>query len=131
MLNKVILHGRIGKRPEQKLTQSGVACTQFSIAVDRDFKSANGNRECDWFYVTAWRQTAEFVSKYFDKGSEILVEGRLQTRTYKAQDGTQRSVVDVIADHVEFCGSKENKPSGSPDMVAQGFTPVDEEELPF
>lgn len=135
MLNKLILHGRIGKKPEQKLTQSGVAYTQFSVAVDRTHKNADGNRECDWFYVTAWRQTAEFVTKYFDKGDQIIVDGRLQSRTYTAQDGTKRSAIDLVAEHISFCGSKARKDDAAnpanPEMAAEGFEYVDEEELPF
>ena len=82
MLNKVIIMGRLVKDPELRRTQSGTAVTSFRIAVDRDFKSQDGSKQADFFDVVAWRNTAEFVSKYFTKGRMAVVEGRLQTRDW-------------------------------------------------
>lgn len=106
MLNKVMIMGRLGRDPELKRTQSGTAVAAFSLAVDRDFKSQNGERETDWIDVVAWRNTAEFVSKYFSKGRVAVVEGRLQTRKWKDKDGNNRVSVEVIAENVYFGDSK-------------------------
>ncbi len=128
-MNKVILSGRLTKDPEIKQTNSGLNVCTFTVACDRKFKDANGNRAADFFTCVAWRQTAEFVAKYFAKGKPILVEGTLQMRSYDAQDGSKRSVTEIICDNVEFCG---NKPEGRPaEPQNDGFTPVDDEDLPF
>ena len=138
--------GRLGRDPELRRTQSGTAVVSFSLAVDRDFKSQNGERETDWINVTAWRNTAEFVSKYFTKGRMALVEGRLQTRKWVDNDGNNRIAVEVVADSVYFADSKRDgdtssstsggsfHPAGAPvDVSAGDFTEIEEEdgELPF
>lgn len=107
MLNKIFLMGRLTRDPELKRTQSGTAVTSFSLAVDRDFKSQNGDKETDFIDVVAWRNTAEFVSKYFTKGRMAVVEGRLQIRGYKDRDGSKRRTAEVIADNVYFGDSKQ------------------------
>ena len=106
MLNKIILMGRLTRDPELRRTQSGTAVTSFSLAVDRDFKSQNGEKETDFIDVVAWRNTAEFVSKYFAKGRMAIVEGRLQLRDYTDRDGNKRRAAEVIADNVYFGDSK-------------------------
>lgn len=107
MLNRVIIMGRLGKDPELKYTQSGVAVTSFSLAVDRDFKDkSTGEKATDWIDVVAWRQTAEFACKYFAKGRVAIVEGRLQTRKWKDRDGNNRVSVEVLADNIYFGDSK-------------------------
>ena len=106
MLNKIFLMGRLTRDPELRRTQSGTAVTSFSLAVDRDFKSQNGERETDFIDVVAWRATAEFVSKYFTKGRMAVVEGRLQLRDYTDRDGNKRRAAEVIADNVYFGDSK-------------------------
>lgn len=131
MLNKVMLHGRLGEKPELKTTSGGVTMARFSIAVDRDFKNQDGNRECDWFNVTAWRNQAEFVSKWFDKGDQIIVDGRLQARSYTAQDGSKRNAVDVIAEHVHFCGRRNKDTDPSANMAELGFRQTEDDDLPF
>ena len=106
MLNKIILMGRLVKDPELRRTQSGTAVTSFRIAVDRDFKSQDGSKQADFFDVVAWRNTAEFVSKYFTKGRMAVVEGRLQIRDWTDRDGGKRRSAEVIADNVYFGDSK-------------------------
>ena len=106
MLNKIILMGRLTRDPELRRTQSGTAVTSFSLAVDRDFKSQNGEKETDFIDVVAWRNTAEFVSKYFTKGRMAVVEGRLQIRDWTDRDGGKRRSAEVIAENVYFGDSK-------------------------
>ena len=106
MLNKIILMGRLTRDPELRRTQSGTAVTSFSLAVDRDFKSQGGDKETDFIDVVAWRNTAEFVSKYFTKGRMAVVEGRLQIRDWTDRDGGKRRSAEVIADNVYFGDSK-------------------------
>ena len=106
MLNKIFLMGRLTRDPELRRTQSGTAVTSFSLAVDRDFKGQDGEKETDFIDIVAWRGTAEFVSKYFTKGRMAIVEGRLQIRDYTDRDGNKRRVAEVVADNVYFGDSK-------------------------
>jgi single-strand DNA-binding protein len=106
MLNKIILMGRLTRDPELRRTQSGTAVTSFSLAVDRDFKSQGGEKETDFIDVVAWRNTAEFVSRYFTKGRMAVVEGRLQIRDWTDRDGGKRRSAEVIAENVYFGDSK-------------------------
>lgn len=105
MFNRIILMGRLTKDPELKNTQSGIPMCRFSIAVDRAY-SKGQEKQTDFFDITAWRQTAEFVSKYFSKGRVILVEGKLQNNNYTDQNGVKHYQNVVIADSVAFCGDK-------------------------
>ena len=105
-LNRIILMGRLTRDPELRRTQSGVSVTSFSLAVDRDFKGQSGERETDFIDIVAWRQTAEFVSKYFTKGRMAIVEGRLQIRDWTDKDGGKRRSAEVVADNVYFGDSK-------------------------
>ena len=105
-MNKVILIGRLSQDPEMRTTPNGVATTTFSVAVSRNFTNQNGERETDFFRCVAWRKQAENIAKYTQKGSQVAVEGRLQNRSYDAQDGTKRYVTEVIADNVSFLGSR-------------------------
>ena len=106
MLNRIILMGRLTRDPELRRTGSGTAVTSFSLAVDRDFKSQNGEKETDFIDIVAWRSTAEFVSKYFTKGRMAVVEGRLQIRDWTDKDGGKRRSAEVVADNVYFGDSK-------------------------
>ena len=106
MLNKIIIMGRLTRDPELRRTGSGTAVTSFSLAVDRDFKSQNGEKETDFIDIVAWRSTAEFVSKYFTKGRMAVVEGRLQIRDWTDRDGGKRRSAEVVADNVYFGDSK-------------------------
>ena len=106
MLNRVILMGRLVADPELKTTASGVSVTSFRIAVDRSYVKSGEERKADFIDIVCWIQTAEFVCRYFSKGSLIAVEGQLQSRTYQAKDGTNRYVVEVVADNVSFTGER-------------------------
>ena len=105
-MNKVILIGRLTKDPELRTIASGNATTSFTIAVNRNFTNQNGEREADFINCVAWRKQAENVAKYCTKGSQVAVEGRIQTRSYDAEDGTKRYVTEVVADNVTFLGSR-------------------------
>ena len=106
MLNVVALMGRLVYDPELKTTQNGTNVCSFRIAVDRSFTRQGEERKADFIDVTAWRQTAEFVSKYFQKGSMIAIEGSLQTRQCQDKNGNNRTATEVLASQVSFCGRK-------------------------
>ena len=123
MLNKIILMGRLTRDPELRRTESGTAVCSFSIAVDRDFKSKNGEKETDFIDIVSWRATAEFVSKYFTKGRMAVVEGRLQIRDWTDKEGGKRRSAEVIAENVYFGDSKRDAEAGgysAPSYGAQG-----------
>ena len=114
MINRAILQGRLVADPDLKHTQSGVAVVGFRIACDRDHKSKDPNSQnCDFINVVAWRSTAEFIARYFTKGSLILVDGRIQVRDYTDNNGNKRNVVEVVAESVNFCGKRENNARGN------------------
>lgn len=114
MLNRIILMGRLTRDPELRRTQSGTAVASFSLAVDRDFADkATGNRATDFIDIVAWRNTAEFVSKYFSKGRMAVVEGRLQIRDWQDRDGNKRRSAEVVAENVYFGDSKRDSDGGS------------------
>ena len=107
MLNHIVIMGRLTREPELRTTQSGVNVASFSVAVDRDFGGRDGGeRQTDFFDVSAWRQTGEFVSKYFHKGSMIIVSGRMQSRRFQDREGNNRTAWDIQADNVYFGESK-------------------------
>lgn len=106
MLNRVVIMGRLVRDPELRRTQSGVSVTSFRIACDSDYKSQSGERTTAWIDVVAWRQTAEFVSKYFAKGRLIIAEGRLQSREWTDKDGNKRTSIEVVADNIYFGDSR-------------------------
>jgi single-strand DNA-binding protein len=112
MLNRVILMGRLVSDPELKTTASGISVTSFSIAVDRNYVKSGEERKADFFNIVCWRNSAEFVCRYFGKGSMIAIDGQLQSRTYQAKDGTNRNVVEVIADNVSFTGERRENTGG-------------------
>ena len=133
MLNKIILMGRLTRDQELRRTQSGTAVASFTLAVDRDYKPQDGERETDFIDVVAWRGTGEFVSKYFTKGRMAVVEGRLQVRDWTDKDGNKRRSTEVVADNVYFGDSKRSE-SGTPAETSGEFQEVPDEEkgeLPF
>lgn len=143
-MNKAILVGNLTKDPEMRTTPNGVSVTSFTVAVQRRYKDADGNYQADFINCVAWRSTAEFVAKYFTKGSRIGVVGTIQTRTYDDQNGNKRYVTEVVADEVEFAGSKTQnqdmqKPTEQESRTADelfaedlaDFQPLDDSELPF
>ena len=114
MLNHIVIMGRLARDPELRRTQSGVPVASFRLAVDRDFKDkTTGERATDWIDVVAWRQTGEFVSRYFTKGRMAVVEGRLQMRDWTDKDGNKRTTAEVVADNVYFGDSKRDGDGGS------------------
>ncbi len=112
-MNSVSLIGRLTADPELRHTTSDIATTRFSIAVDRNFVKQGEERQADFISIVAWRQTAEFICKYFTKGRRIAITGRIQTGSYTDRDGNKRYTFDVVADNVEFCDSKQDSSSGS------------------
>ena len=133
MLNKIILMGRLTRDPELRKTGNGTAVASFTLAVDRDYKPQDGERETDFIDVVAWRGTGEFVSKYFTKGRMAVVEGRLQVRDWKDKDGAKRRSTEVVAENVYFGDSKRSE-SGTQEAPAGEFQEVPDEEkgeLPF
>ena len=134
MLNHVVLMGRLTRDPELRRTGSGTAVTSFTLAVDRDFKAQNGVKETDFIDVVAWRNTAEFVSKYFTKGRMAAVEGRLQIREWTDKDGGKRRSAEVVADDVYFGDTRRDAQDAENMNVRSGeFAEVQAEdgELPF
>lgn len=148
MLNKIILMGRLTRDPELRRTQSGTAVTSFTLAVDRDVKTPDGQRETDFIDVVAWRSTAEFVCQHFTKGRMAAVSGRLQLRDWTDREGGKRRSAEVVAESVYFADSKRENGNASPygsdasarqgwrpaDVSAEDFQPLEgagEEALPF
>ncbi|WMJ22794.1 single-stranded DNA-binding protein [Paludicola sp. MB14-C6] len=114
MLNRVILMGRLTADPELKSTPSGVSVTSFSIAVERNFADkSTGSRQADFINIVAWRQTAEFISRYFSKGRMIALEGSIQTRSYEDKNGNKRTAFEVVVDQAYFADSKQSDAGAS------------------
>ena len=144
MLNCAVIMGRLTADPELRQTPSGVSVTRFTVAVDRGYVKVGEERKADFINVVAWRQTAEFVSRYFQKGSMIAVQGSIQTGSYE-KDGVKRYTVEISADNVSFCGSKsETGTSGAPSATVSTAAPsfsngglddfaamADDDDLPF
>ena len=106
MLNSVILMGRLTADPELKTTSSNLSVLSFSVAVDRNYQAAGQERQADFINCVAWRQNADFISRYFRKGQMIAIQGSIQTRSYEDRNGNKRTAVEVIVDRASFCGSK-------------------------
>ena len=113
MLNHIVIMGRLVRDPEYRATASGLSVANFSVAVDRDFSGQSGEKETDFIDCVAWRKTAEFVTKYFTKGSLIVVSGRLQIRSWTDKDGNKRRTAEIVADNVYFGGSKNSSDAQS------------------
>ena len=122
MLNVVALMGRLVYDPELRTTQNGTNVCRFRIAVDRSFARQGEERKADFIDVTAWRQTAEFVSKYFQKGSMIAIEGSLQTCQYQDKNGNNRTAVEIVADDLSFAGANK-RPAGQQPVDDGGEAP--------
>lgn len=126
MLNNITLMGRLTRDPELKQTNSGTSVCAFTVACDRDF----GEKQTDFIDIVAWRQTAEFVSKYFTKGSMAVVTGRLQIRDWTDKDGNKRKAAEVVADHVYF-GDSKKKDGNDWSALALNAPELEGGELPF
>ena len=147
MLNHIVIMGRLTRDPELRRTGSGTAVASFTLAVDRDYKTDRGERETDFIDCVAWRQTGEFVSKYFTKGRVAVVSGRLQIRPWTDKEGNKRTSAEIVADNVYFGDSKRDSDGGnssyagniSGGYTAPASTPVsdfamlegDDAQLPF
>lgn len=119
MLNVTAIMGRLSRDPELRQTTTGKSVASFTIACSRGRKDANGKDLVDWIPVVAWEHTAEFVCKYFEKGSLIAIDGRLQSRTYKDRDGNNRTAIEIVANNANFAGSKRTD-GGSNSVPAGG-----------
>jgi len=135
MLNRVILIGRLTKDPELRYTPNGVAVASFTLAVDRNYKNANGERETDFIPCVVYRQLAELCANYLAKGKLAAVEGRLQIRSYDGQDGQRRWITEVVADNVRFLSPKEGGgsgySSGASDVGTYGHEVSLDDDIPF
>ena len=145
MINMVALMGRLTYEPELKTTPSGVSVLRFQIACDRSYQSQGQERQADFIDCVAWRQRAEFISRYFHKGSMIAIEGSIQTQNYTDKNGNNRKSVEVVANNVSFCGSKADSGSSAPaqeyNQTAPSYSSADnsdfeeivddEDDLPF
>lgn len=136
-MNKIIITGNLVKDPEYTTTANGIAVCKFTLAVNRKYKKEDGSTETDFINCVAWRNTADYVSKYAHKGNRLGIIGSLQTRSYDAQDGSKRYVTEVLVDEVELYTSKQdndNKPktdAQSKQEIMQGFEPINTDDLPF
>lgn len=138
-MNKAILIGRLTRDPELKTTGSGVNVCTFSLAIDRTFKDANGEKQTDFLNIVCWRVLADLCSKHLRKGSQCAVTGSIQVRNYEDKDGNKRTATEIVADGVEFLGSKpagtegESLPFGNAPKksMMDSLTPVVDDDLPF
>ena len=137
-MNKCILVGRLSSDPELRSTQSGVSVCRFTIAVQRRFKESDGERKADFLNCIAWRQSAEYVSRYAGKGTLVEAVGSIQNRSYDAQDGSKRYVTEIIVDEVKAYGNAQSGAGNTDDAVQRAqevfgadMVEVEEEPLPF
>ena len=130
-MNKAILIGNLTKDPELSTTTSGVSVTRFTVAISRRFKNAEGEYDTDFINCVAWRNTADFVHKYFRKGQKLAVTGSIQTRSYDAQDGTKRYVTEVVAEEVEFVEKRGSGDNGGVQKEIDHLEPIEDDTLPF
>ena len=144
MINSAVIIGRICHDLELRTTSSNTSVTNFTVAVDRNYQKQGEEKQTDFIDVVAWRQTADFVCRYFKKGSMIAVQGSIQTRNYEDKNGNKRTSVEIVADNVSFCGSKADNGGNAttytpaPTNVTQGnfggdFESIDDDDtsLPF
>jgi len=122
MINNVVMLGRLVEDPELRKTPNEISVTKFTIAVDRAFQKTGSDKQSDFFDIVAWRNTAEFISKYFKKGSMIAITGSIQTRSYEDKNGVKRKAFEIVVDQASFCGSKsESSGSGAGTGTGNGY----------
>lgn len=140
MINNAVIMGRICEDLELRTTTSGTSVTSFTVAVDRRFQKQGEEKQTDFLTVVCWKNTADFVCRYFKKGSMIAVQGSIQTRSYEDKQGNKRTVVEIVADNVSFCGSKNENGSNAVNNTpafenasASDFESVDDDDdfMPF
>lgn len=130
-MNKIILSGNLTREPELQSTQSGVSLCKFTVAVQDIVANEDGEKETDFFNVTAWRGLADNCGRYLTKGSKVLVVGKLKSRSYEGKDGTKKYVTDVLASEVEFL-SKSKRDESEQESRKPDMTPIDDDsDLPF
>lgn len=131
MMNNVVLMGRLVADPEIRTTSTGKSVANFRIAVDRPY-SKSGDKQADFITIVAWEKTADFISRYFSKGSMIAIQGSIQTRSYEDSSGSKRTATEVLAREVSFCGDKKDASSAPTSMSAPDFEEIgDDEDLPY
>lgn len=131
MINRVVLVGRLTKDPELRYTANNIAVVSFTLAVNRNFTTQDGQQEADYLPCVAWRKQAENIAKYVGKGSMVAVDGRIQTRNYEAQDGTRRYITEIVCDNTRFLDTRSPSES-SVDSTSQPFPDMSEpKEDPF
>ena len=126
-MNKVILMGRLARDPDVRTTQGGKSVAQMTLAVDRR-RGADGKQEADFLSIVAWEKLADIAGQYLHKGLKILAEGRLQSRSYEAQDGSKRYVTEVVLSNIEFCESRKHEAAGPAEQFGSTAT---QEDIPF
>ena len=131
MFNRIVLVGRLTAKPELRTTQSGIAVATFTIAVERRYKNANGDKEADFIDIVTWRGIAENCAKYLDKGSAVVISGSLQIRNYEDKNGNKRKAAEVVADEVRFITPAKNKQDKADKMIFTNTTKDDAEEALF
>lgn len=124
MLNHIVIMGRLVREPEYRTTGSGLSVANFTLAVDRDFSGQSGEKETDFIDCVAWRKTAEFVTKYFRKGSMVVASGRLQIRSWTDNDGNKRRTAEIVADNVYFGESKRSSDVNAAASAGSAFSPA-------
>lgn len=141
-MNRAVLVGRLTKDPELMTTTNGVYVCKFTVACDRQY-TQNGERQSDFIQCIAWRQQAEFISKYFKKGHRIALDGSIQTRTWNDQNGNKRYATEVVVDHAEFAQSKSDNAASQTGIIVEStreqtpsndfdtFMPISDDDLPF
>ena len=129
-MNKVFLIGRLTRDPELRYTSSNIAVATFSLAVNRNFTNNSGEREADFINIVVWRKQAENVKNYLSQGSQVAIDGRIQSRSYDAEDGKKRYITEVIADNVEFLGTKKSNQGGAVESPATGSN-ANQEVTPY
>lgn len=134
-MNKVTLIGNLTRNPESSATPAGISVCKFTLAVGRNYASASGERETDFFNIVAWRGLADSCGKYLSKGKKAAVSGRLENRSYEDKEGNKRTVTEINADDVEFLSPKEiddaDKIPDKPKKDSIGLKPVESDDLPF
>lgn len=130
MINKVILIGRLTKDPETRVLTSGSTVSTFNLAVERTFKSRDGEKEVDFIPIVTWGKTAELCEQYLQKGSLAGIAGRIQTRSYDANDGSKRYVTEVVAEEISFLTPKKEQDT-EPKVPMDGFSEMDNDDMPF
>jgi single-strand DNA-binding protein len=134
MINNAVIMGRLTKDPELKTTANGISVTTFTIAVDRKFNKQGEEKQADFIDIVVWRGTADFVCKYFRKGSMIAVQGYIQTRMYEDKGGKKCKAVEIVADEVSFCGDKKSDTRHPADVAPpadEDYRDIPDDDLPF